>query len=57
MAKKKTLETKVQVRKAEDIPKKERLKISSPPYGSSVSGLMKTSRTKKHKTPKRTIVK
>lgn len=55
--KKKALDPKIQVRNAEDIPKKERKKISSPPYGSSVSGTMKTSRTKKQKTPKRTVVK
>lgn len=55
--KKKALENKIQVRTAEEVPKKERKKISSPPYGSSVSGTMKTSRTKKISIPKRTTVK
>lgn len=52
------MENEVQVTNTESIPKKERKKISSPPYGSSVSGLMKTPRKKKNsKTPKRTVVK
>jgi hypothetical protein len=51
------MEPKVQVRNVEDIPKKERRKISSPPYGSSVSGTMKTPMKKKTKIPKRTTVK
>lgn len=55
---KKTLyEPKVQIRNSEEVPKKDRKKISSPPYGSSVSGTMKSPMKKKAKIPKRTVVK
>lgn len=56
MAKKK-YEPQVQIRNSEQIPKKERKKISSPPYASSVSGTMKTPMKKKVSIPKRTVVK
>jgi hypothetical protein len=55
--KKTRYEPKVQIRNSEEMPKKERKKISSPPYGSSVSGAMKTPMKKKSKIPKRTQVK
>lgn len=55
--KKTRYEPKVQIRNSEEVPKKDRKKISSPPYGSSVSGTMKTPMKKKSKTPKRTVVK
>ena len=51
------MEPEVQVRNTSKIPKKERKKISSPPYGSSVSGTMKTPIKKKISIPKRTVVK